>query len=91
VRAAAPALATGWLTLAGYDQDEAVTTLAARGHGLLAAADAAVTAALAGRAHDAGLRLAAWTVNDPDRVRELSAWGVDLCVTDWPRRAASAR
>ena len=44
VRAAAPALTTGWLTLPGYDQDEAVTILAARGHGLLAAADAAVTA-----------------------------------------------
>jgi len=31
---------------------------------------------------DAGLRLAAWTVNDPARVATLLAWGVDTVITD---------
>jgi glycerophosphoryl diester phosphodiesterase len=33
-------------------------------------------------AHAAGLRVAAWTVNDPARVAELTAWGVDTIITD---------
>lgn len=30
----------------------------------------------------AGLRLAAWTVNDPERARELLGWGVESVITD---------
>jgi len=30
----------------------------------------------------AGLRIAAWTVNDPARVADLLAWGVDTVITD---------
>jgi len=33
-------------------------------------------------AHAAGLRVAAWTVNDAMRVAELAAWGVDTIITD---------
>ena len=33
-------------------------------------------------AHAAGLRVAAWTVNDPARVAELASWGVDTIITD---------
>lgn len=33
-------------------------------------------------AHSAGLRVAAWTVNDPIRAAELTAWGVDTIITD---------
>jgi len=33
-------------------------------------------------AHAAGLRVAAWTVNGPARVAELTAWGVDTIITD---------
>jgi glycerophosphoryl diester phosphodiesterase len=32
--------------------------------------------------HDAELRLATWTVNDPARVAKLLAWGVDTVITD---------
>jgi len=32
--------------------------------------------------HDAGYRLCAWTVNDPERARLLLAWGVDAIFTD---------
>ena len=33
-------------------------------------------------AHAAGLRVAAWTVNDPMRVAELASWDVDTVITD---------
>ena len=32
--------------------------------------------------HNAGLRVATWTVNDPARARDLIAWGVDTLITD---------
>lgn len=33
-------------------------------------------------AHRAGYRVCCWTVNDPARVTELGAWGVDTVITD---------
>ncbi len=33
-------------------------------------------------AHAAGLRVAAWTVNDVKRAADLAAWGVDTVITD---------
>jgi glycerophosphoryl diester phosphodiesterase len=35
-------------------------------------------------AHDAGLKVMAWTVNDIDRARQLDAWGLDMLCTDAP-------
>lgn len=35
-----------------------------------------------GAAHAAGLRVAAWTVNEPARARELAAMGLDMLITD---------
>ncbi|MGH8801374.1 MAG: glycerophosphodiester phosphodiesterase [Casimicrobiaceae bacterium] len=32
--------------------------------------------------HAAGLRIAAWTVNDPARAEKLLGWGVDTVITD---------
>ena len=32
--------------------------------------------------HDAGLRVATWTCNDPARAADLLAWGVDTLITD---------
>ena len=47
--------------------------------------------ALVQRAHDAGLGVLAWTVNEPDRVRTLSNWGVDTIITDAVHRIPPAR
>ena len=38
--------------------------------------------AIVDKAHDAGLAVLAWTVNDPRRARELAHWGVDTVITD---------
>lgn len=37
-------------------------------------------------AHDLGLQVKVWTVNDTDRMRELIAMGVDGIITDYPDR-----
>lgn len=41
-----------------------------------------VTPELVQQVHEAGFKLAAWTVNDPDRARLLTQWGVDGIFTD---------
>ncbi len=41
-----------------------------------------MTAALVDRAHDAGLSVATWTVNDRSRFEEAVAAGVDTVITD---------
>ncbi len=38
------------------------------------------------RAHARGQRLIAWTVDEPERMRELVAWGVDGIITNRPDR-----
>ena len=42
----------------------------------------ALSAPVVAAAHAAGLKVACYTVNDPARVRELEAWGVDCVITD---------
>ena len=41
------------------------------------------------RAHAAGLRVHAWTVDDRRRARQLARWGVDGIVTNHPERLRS--
>ncbi len=48
-------------------------------HGELDPADVA-------RARDLGLLVVPWTVNEPERMRELVAWGADGLITDHPNR-----
>lgn len=39
-------------------------------------------------AHSLGLAVVTWTVNDPDRAKQLAAWGVDTIITDAVDRLA---
>ena len=39
-------------------------------------------------AHAAHLRVAVWTVNDPERAAQLTRWGVDCVITDAVDRIA---
>jgi glycerophosphoryl diester phosphodiesterase len=43
-----------------------------------------VSADLVARAHDQGVKVNAWTVDDPDRMLELASFGVDGIVTNLP-------
>ena len=84
VRARAPHVPTALLTFALDDVDEAVQHALDAGHVALHPFDATVDDALVRRAHDAGLRVHVWTVDDPDRLRALVAMGVDGVCTNVP-------
>ena len=75
-----PSLPRAWLTetLPGDWRDRC----AALGCIALDAKHTLLKAETVAAAHSAGLRVAAWTVNDPIRAAELAAWGVDTVITD---------
>lgn len=75
---------TGWLTIDNRD----VTAIAGRvrddGHVAVNPWHAITNADYVTAAHEAGLAVYPWTVNDPERIEELAAWGVDGIITDVP-------
>lgn len=84
VRALDPDIPTAWLTLPGVDQHDALTTVVGRGHRGLHPHHLAVTADLVADAHDRGLFVNTWTVDEPERMVELAASGVDGICTNVP-------
>jgi glycerophosphoryl diester phosphodiesterase len=85
VRAAAPRVPTGHLAF-GVPPDELLVTAVAHGHSAvhpdvwsLRALD---VAAFVERAHEQGVRVGTWTVNDAAEVERLRAAGVDIVITD---------
>ncbi|MCS7286080.1 MAG: glycerophosphodiester phosphodiesterase family protein [Anaerolineae bacterium] len=49
-----------------------------------------VDKALIEKAHEAGLAVSAWVVNDPETARLLALWGVDCIGSDYPDRVKKA-
>jgi len=80
---------TALLTGHALSADELVA-LAQRGHAALHPWDPTVDADLVRRAHDAGIEVNVWTVNDVARAVELAAMGVDGLCTDDPVAVATA-
>ena len=66
------------------DPAGAIDACARAGHRALHPWDPTVDAVLVERCHAAGLAVNVWTVDDPDRMRELAAIGVDGIVTNVP-------
>jgi glycerophosphoryl diester phosphodiesterase len=89
-RSAEPSVPTGWLTLSGYDQLDALATVVERGHAALLPRHESIDAALVEAAHGHGVQVMAWTVDDPARVKELAALGVDAVITNAPDMARAA-
>lgn len=93
VREVDPSIATGTLATFGPDADLAgrfVDRARRRGHTAVHPHHGAVTPHLVALAHAAGLAVNTWTVDDPDRIRELAALGVDGIVTNVPDVALAA-
>ena len=86
-REAEPSAATGWLTLAAYDQLDALALAAARGHTALQPRHEAVTPELVAAVHARGLQVHTWTVDDPERIRYVADCGVDVVITNVPGAA----
>ncbi len=90
VRAASPDLRTGYLVLSTEEPLDAIARAIDDGHQAVNPWDPCVTEASVRRAHDAGLAVNVWTVDDPDRIAQLAAWGVDAIITNRPAIALHA-
>lgn len=90
VRAAAPWLATGLLAFVVPDPRALVAAAARRGCAAVHPHAALVDAGFVAAAHEAGLAVTVWTVDDPVRMAELAADGVDGIVTNVPDVARQA-
>ena len=84
VRALASSLPTALLTFGLDDPAATIALCVARGHRALHPYDRTVDRALIDAAHDAGLSVNVWTVDDPDRIAALAAMGVDGICTNVP-------
>lgn len=92
-RELAPEVATGILSTEHVDPRDALALARDEGHDLVLPGVRALLAAGPGfvaEAHAAGVRVGTWTVDDPARVRELLAWGVDAIASNDPGAALAA-
>jgi glycerophosphoryl diester phosphodiesterase len=93
-RELAPDIPTGFLTIAAIAPAAALVYARDAGHQyVLPSVTALVPAgeAFVGEAHDAGLRVGTWTVDDPDEARTLFEWGVDAVATNDPEALLTLR
>jgi glycerophosphoryl diester phosphodiesterase len=87
VHAVAPSVPTGWLYLGDAAAPEWAATA---GHRAVHPHHLSIDAALVGAAHERDLLVAAWTVDEPPRARELAALGVDIVITNAPDEVRAA-
>ncbi len=88
IRELAPTVATGLLSMFGVDPFDALDVCVAHGHGafhpFVGILPSGAATAVAARAHELGLRVNVWTVNDGLEIARLAAAGIDAIVTDVP-------
>lgn len=91
VRALDPAIPTGYLASARWDQPKALQRAIDGGHAAFHPYHLVVSPELVAQAHAAGLAVNTWTVDDPDRIRWLAeVCGVDAVITNVPDVALAA-
>jgi len=89
VRAIDPGLPTGWLVVERLGTHLVLDRVVAHGHGVVNPLDELIDEALVADARARGLRVVAWTVDDPERMADLARWGVDGIITNTPSVARS--
>ncbi len=85
--AAAAPIRTAWLT--SVVPDGVVDLLLARGHSALHPWVKLLRRDVIDECHAAGIRVNTWTCDDPERMVELAAWGIDGICTNVPNVALS--
>jgi glycerophosphoryl diester phosphodiesterase len=88
-RELAPEIPTAFLC--SIVPDGVVALLASRGHAAFHPWDPTVTAELIVECHAAGLQVNTWTCDDPDRMAQLLAWGIDGICTNQPDTGVAVR
>ncbi|WP_448382063.1 glycerophosphodiester phosphodiesterase [Desulfosoma sp.] len=83
LKALDPRILTGVLTEEAVDDPKAL--LRALNADTLHLADGKISESIVRRCWAASIPLIAWTVNDPQRLRQLKAWGVSAVITDRPQ------
>ncbi len=84
-----PAVKSAWLVV--EVEPTAIERCAAAGHAALHPWVGALDEGTVAAAHAAGLAVNTWTCDDPDRMRELIAWGVDGICTNVPDVGVAVR
>jgi glycerophosphoryl diester phosphodiesterase len=93
VRTLAPHVPTALLTGRMLDPLDGLRLVEAHGHRALHPAVGTIAeraAEIVGRAHEVGVDVNVWTVNEPDELALLAAAGVDALITDVPAVALTA-
>jgi glycerophosphoryl diester phosphodiesterase len=90
VRALDPSVPTALLTFTLDDPLATIAAAVAAGHHALHPYDLTVDAGLVAAAHEVGLAINVWTVDDPGRITELAKLGVDGICTNVPDVAVAA-
>ena len=94
VRELAPGIETGFLTPPAIDPAAALVYVRQHGHRWVlpqAYAMQSADEAFVQRAHEDGVLVGTWTVDDPDAMAVLFGTGLDLLITDDPRTAVRVR
>jgi glycerophosphoryl diester phosphodiesterase len=94
VRERDPAIATGLETDGSDALRAGLDHVVAHGHPFLLPDAPSLRRAgpeVARLAHERGVRVGTWTVDDPEEIAELFAWGVDAVETNMPEIAAPIR
>ena len=77
-----PEIRTGLLVPAWFGPEEALQLALEHGFSALNPEISMLSPGLITSAHDVGLTVAAWTVNEPSALRSSLEWGVDVVITD---------
>jgi glycerophosphoryl diester phosphodiesterase len=90
VRARCPGVRTAVLTPAGFDAGSNLDAAVSGGHEECHVPGVVIDEAFVSRAHAAGRRVVAWTIDEPDLLRALASYGVDAVICDDPGAARRA-
>ncbi len=92
--AMAPDIPTGFLTVAVIEPSAALVYARGAGHGWVLPQVGALLGAgedFVREAHDSGIRVGSWVVDEPETMATLFGWGVDAVASNDPRLAVGVR
>ena len=90
IHALDPEIPTGWLVWGGGDPMSFVDRAVAHGVSAIHPHDVLVDERFVERAHEGGLEVNVWTVDDVARIAQLASFGVDGIITNTPDAALEA-